>query len=140
LEEASIVGQATTRRTNTNARERGGGHGGGRGGDGTAGARLDKADVADVGRTPTRRRMQPFGQVLGELAAFPEHAAVELDPRRQHGKPVIAGTRVPVSVVLTYVAAGQPLAEIARAFDVSVTQLRAAIDFAAEVLDQDVGA
>jgi uncharacterized protein (DUF433 family) len=66
---------------------------------------------------------------------------VELAPQRQHGRPVVAGTRLPVSMVLTRLAAGFSLEQIAGEFpEVTVEQLRGAVDFAAEVLDQDVGA
>ncbi|MGH2350210.1 MAG: DUF433 domain-containing protein [Chloroflexota bacterium] len=93
----------------------------------------------DVG-TAVRRRDQPFVQVLQEVAAQVGGHSVELAPERQHGKPTVAGTRLPVSVVLTYLAAGQTIEEIAEAFpNVTVEQLRGAVEYAAEVLDQDVG-
>ena len=90
--------------------------------------------------TPSRRD-QPFFSVLQEACAGMGCDAVELNVDRQHGKAVIAGTRLPVSVVLTYLASGQSLQQIADEFGgVTTEQLRDAIQFAAEVLGQDVGA
>jgi uncharacterized protein (DUF433 family) len=93
------------------------------------------------GLVTTRRRDQPFLHVLREIAAQMDAPTIELVPERVHGKPTVAGTRLPVSVVLTYVAAGYTLAQVAEEFSgVTVEQLRGAVEFAAEVLDQDVGA
>jgi uncharacterized protein (DUF433 family) len=94
----------------------------------------------DVALTP-RRRDQLFLQVLEDVAASMPGESIEIDPGRQHGKPVVIGSRLPVSVVLTYLAAGRSLEQIADEFgDVTVEQLRGAVEYAAEVLDQDVGA
>lgn len=99
-----------------------------------------KPHTAGARDTPSRRD-QPFLHVLQHVRADMACDAVELDPGRQHGKPVVAGTRLPVSVVLTYLAAGRSLQQIADEFGgVTTEQLRAAVEYAAEVLDQDVGA
>jgi uncharacterized protein (DUF433 family) len=99
------------------------------------------ADGQAVAGAAVRRRDQPFAQVLAEVAAQAAGGAVTLAPHRQHGKPTVAGTRLPVSVVLTYVAAGYSLEQVAEAFPyVTAAQVRAALEYAAEVLDQDVGA
>jgi uncharacterized protein (DUF433 family) len=85
--------------------------------------------------------LRSFWQVLEEVASGLQPQQVELDPARQHAKPVLSGSRLRVSVVLTYVAAGYSLQQIADEFgDITVEQVRGAIEYAAELLDQDVGA
>ncbi len=54
------------------------------------------------------------------------------------GKPVIVGTQVPVSRIVEQIAAGQSLAEVARANNVSVDDVRAALEYAATRADEPV--
>jgi uncharacterized protein (DUF433 family) len=53
------------------------------------------------------------------------------------GKPVIAGTRVPVAVVLDHLGAGMPEAEICREYDLTAEQVRAALRYAAWLAGQE---
>jgi uncharacterized protein (DUF433 family) len=55
---------------------------------------------------------------------------ITIDPRVCHGKPVIRGTRVPVTIVVGSVAAGMSFAEIEREYQVTVEDIRAALPFA----------
>jgi uncharacterized protein (DUF433 family) len=55
---------------------------------------------------------------------------IEIDAERGHGKPLIKGTRVPVTRVLAAVAAGLSFADVEREYGVSAEDIRAAIAFA----------
>ena len=59
---------------------------------------------------------------------------VTVDPGVQGGAPVIRGTRVPVSVLVEAVAAGDDIGEVAAAYRVSPEQVRAALAYAAHVI------
>lgn len=52
------------------------------------------------------------------------------------GKPRIKGTRVPVSLLLGYLAAGHPIEEIIAEFpDVKAVQIQACLDYARELAE-----
>ncbi len=61
-------------------------------------------------------------------------ARISVDPLVGHGKACIRGTRIPVSVILDNLAAGQTEADILGSYP-SLTQadIRAAIAYAAEI-------
>jgi uncharacterized protein (DUF433 family) len=59
---------------------------------------------------------------------------IEINPNVQHGKPVIRGTRVPVTRVLAAVAGGMNFAEIRAEYDVTDDDIRAAVAFANEIV------
>lgn len=48
------------------------------------------------------------------------------------GQPVIEGTTVPVSLLVSQVAAGKSLDEVARVYRVTVEEVRAALEYAAQ--------
>jgi len=52
---------------------------------------------------------------------------IEIDPRKCHGRPVIQGTRVPVSIVTGSLAGGMSMEEVAREYDVTLDDIRAAL-------------
>jgi uncharacterized protein (DUF433 family) len=52
-----------------------------------------------------------------------------IDPRVCHGKPVIRGTRVPVSLVLGSLAGGTSFAEICSEYELTDEDIRAALQF-----------
>jgi uncharacterized protein (DUF433 family) len=60
-----------------------------------------------------------------------------VDPAVCHGKPVIRGTRVPVTVVVGSLAAGMTFTEIEREYGVSAEDIRAALRFVAELAEQE---
>lgn len=60
---------------------------------------------------------------------------IEVDPDRCHGKPVIAGTRVLVRVVLGALAAGDSPARVAESYGITEQDIRAAIAFANQLVD-----
>jgi len=62
---------------------------------------------------------------------------IVVDPKICHGKPVIRGTRVPVARVLGYLAGGMSFEETQRDFDLTIEDIRAALDYAAELISQE---
>jgi uncharacterized protein (DUF433 family) len=60
-----------------------------------------------------------------------------IDPELQHGKPVIRGTRVPVTRILGGLAGGMTFDEICCEYDVSAEDIRAAIAYAEELVEQE---
>jgi uncharacterized protein (DUF433 family) len=59
---------------------------------------------------------------------------IVLDERIQAGKPVIAGTRVPVEVVLGALAAGESMERIASEYRIEKEDILAAIAYAASLV------
>ena len=62
---------------------------------------------------------------------------ISIDPKTCHGKPVIRGTRVPVARVVGYLAGGMSFEDVEKDFDLSPEDVRAALDYAAELLNQE---
>jgi uncharacterized protein (DUF433 family) len=62
---------------------------------------------------------------------------VVIDPHVQHGKPVIRGTRVPVVRVLGGLAGGMSFDEICREYDLTLEDIRAAIGYAEQLVEQE---
>jgi uncharacterized protein (DUF433 family) len=62
---------------------------------------------------------------------------IVLDPAVSHGKPVIRGTRVPVTIVVGSLAGGMTFEEVQREYDVTADDIRAALRFVAELADQE---
>lgn len=54
---------------------------------------------------------------------------ITIDPKICHGKPVVRGTRVPVTVVVGSLAAGMTPEQITREYDVTTEDIRAAVRF-----------
>jgi uncharacterized protein (DUF433 family) len=83
---------------------------------------------AGAGRGPSRTEQESsdMTQVAGEI-----YPGIVVDPQIVHGKPVIAGTRIPVSLVLGQLAGGISFEELQREYGPSEEQVRAAIGYAA---------
>jgi uncharacterized protein (DUF433 family) len=62
---------------------------------------------------------------------------IVLDPQIQHGKPVIRDTRVPVACVLGGLAGGMSFDEVFREYDLAPEDIRAAIQYAEELVEQE---
>ncbi len=62
---------------------------------------------------------------------------IEVDLQVQSGKPVIEGTRVPVSVLVGAVAAGDSIEEVAREYAITPQDVRAALSYAAKILESE---
>jgi uncharacterized protein (DUF433 family) len=60
---------------------------------------------------------------------------VRIDPRIYHGKPVIEGTRVPVSVLLGSLAGRMSIDEVAAEYGVTTDDICAALRFAGTAVD-----
>ena len=58
---------------------------------------------------------------------------ISVNPEICHGKACIKGTRVMVSVVLDNLAAGEPIEEIMRGYDLEREDINAALSYAAEL-------
>ena len=61
---------------------------------------------------------------------------IVIDPEIQHGRPIIRGTRVPVTRILGGLAGGMTQEEIMREYEVSIEDVRAALAYAAEVIEE----
>ncbi len=57
---------------------------------------------------------------------------VVIDPDIQHGKPVIRGTRVPITRIIGGLAGGMTKQEIMREYEVTEEDIRAAIAYGTE--------
>jgi uncharacterized protein (DUF433 family) len=62
---------------------------------------------------------------------------IVIDPEVQHGQPVIHDTRVPVARVLGGLAGGMTFEAVCREFDLSAEEVRAAIRYAQELVEQE---
>jgi uncharacterized protein (DUF433 family) len=62
---------------------------------------------------------------------------IVVDPAIHHGKPVIKGTRVPVTTVVGSLAGGMTFEEVQREYDLTADDIRAALKFVAELADQE---
>jgi uncharacterized protein (DUF433 family) len=60
-----------------------------------------------------------------------------IDPRIQHGKPVIRGTRVPVARIIAELAAGMTREEVIREYEITSEDVAAALTYAADLLETD---
>jgi uncharacterized protein (DUF433 family) len=61
---------------------------------------------------------------------------VTIDPAVCHGKPVVRGTRTPITVILGALAAGDSFEQIQADYDVSAEDIRACVAFAYEEVNQ----
>jgi uncharacterized protein (DUF433 family) len=66
-----------------------------------------------------------------------EHPRIVLYPSICHGKPVIRGSRVPVTFVVGSLAGGMTFEEVEREYDLSADDIRAALKFVGEIAEQE---
>ena len=62
---------------------------------------------------------------------------IVIDPEIQHGKPVIRGTRVPVTRIIGGLAEGMTREEIMREYEVTEEDIRAALSYAADLIEAE---
>ena len=62
---------------------------------------------------------------------------IVIDPAICHGKPVILGTRVPVTVVVGSLAGGMTFDEVQCEYDITADDIRAALRFVGELAEQE---
>jgi uncharacterized protein (DUF433 family) len=61
---------------------------------------------------------------------------IVIDPKICHGKPLIRGTRLPVSIVVGSLAGGMNFDEVQREYGIGIEDIRAALRFAGELIEQ----
>ena len=62
---------------------------------------------------------------------------IVVDPKILHGKPVIRGTRVPVTLIVGGLAGGMTFEDIQREYEVGPEDIRAALEFAGQLVEQE---
>jgi len=62
---------------------------------------------------------------------------IVIDAKIAQGKPVIRGTRVPVTLVVGSLAGGMTFEEIQREYDLTADDIRAALKFVCEIAGQE---
>lgn len=62
---------------------------------------------------------------------------IQIDPKIQHGKPVVRGTRVPVARIVGGLAGGMTFKEIQEEYGVTLADIRAALEFASELVEKE---
>lgn len=65
------------------------------------------------------------------------HERIVIDPAICHGKPVIRGTRMPVTMIVGSLAGGMSFEEIEREYDLTNEDIRAALKFVGELAEQE---
>jgi uncharacterized protein (DUF433 family) len=68
--------------------------------------------------------------------AMQQSDRITIDPSIQHGRPVIRGTRVPVSRIVGCIAGGMSFEEIQQDFDITADDIRAALQYAQQLIDE----
>lgn len=59
---------------------------------------------------------------------------IAIDPKVKFGKPLIAGTRVPVDLVVGKIAGGMAMEEVEKEYDLTHEQVLAALRYAADLV------
>ena len=62
---------------------------------------------------------------------------IVIDPAICHGKPVLRGTRMPVALVMGSLAGGMSFEEVENEYGLSRDDIRAALKFAGELVEQE---
>jgi len=66
-----------------------------------------------------------------------EHDRIVIDPGICHGKPVIRGTRMPVSLVVGSLAGGMSFEQLRLEYDLTMEDIFATLKFVGELADQE---
>ncbi len=61
---------------------------------------------------------------------------IAIDPKICHGKPVIRGTRTPVTVILNALAGGDSFETLEKEYSITADDIRACIAFASTEIEQ----
>ncbi len=62
---------------------------------------------------------------------------IVIDPEIHHGKPVIRGTRVPITRILGALAGGMTKEDIMREYEVSEEDIIAVLNYAVELIEEE---
>jgi uncharacterized protein (DUF433 family) len=65
------------------------------------------------------------------------HGRILIDPDVCHGKPVIKGTRVLVSIVVGSLASGMSFEDVEREYNLTVEDIQAALAFATALVNEE---
>ena len=89
---------------------------------------------ASIGGSETRLSLEP---VRSRLVLMMKEIAprISVDDQVHHGKPVLVGTRVPVDVVLSQLAAGIPVDEVAQEYGITRDDVLACLSYAAQLVE-----
>jgi uncharacterized protein (DUF433 family) len=60
------------------------------------------------------------------------YPGVVVDPHIMHGLPVLAGTRIPVQLIVGQLAAGESIEAVTQAYSLTQEQVRTALGYAAK--------
>ena len=63
---------------------------------------------------------------------------ITVDATLQFGKPVIAGTRVPVEVIIGHVAVGDPIDKVMKEYRITREDVLAALQYASKIVAQEI--
>lgn len=66
-----------------------------------------------------------------------EDNRIVIDPAICHGKPVVRGTRIPVSLIVGSLAGGMTFEEVRHEYDLAIEDIRAALKFVGELAEQE---
>lgn len=61
---------------------------------------------------------------------------ISVDANVHHGTPVITDTRVPISIIIGSLAGGMSKEEVMQEYELTQTQVEAAVSYAAEIVKQ----
>lgn len=62
---------------------------------------------------------------------------ITIDPKIRFGKPIIAGTRVPVEIVVGKIAGGLTVNEVCKEYEITREQVLSALQYAAKLVSEE---
>ncbi len=62
---------------------------------------------------------------------------IVIDPKLQHGKPVIRGTRVPIARIIGGLAGGMTKEQVMHEYEITEEDVAAALGYAADLVEAD---
>ncbi|MDI6766041.1 MAG: DUF433 domain-containing protein [Bacteroidota bacterium] len=62
---------------------------------------------------------------------------IVVDPNVQHGKPVIRGTRLPITRIIDGLASGMTNEDIMREYEITEEDIKAALLYAGELIEKE---
>ena len=66
-----------------------------------------------------------------------ETSRIEINPAICHGKPVVKGTRIPVSIIVGSLASGMSMEQTQMEYGLSKEEIQVALAFASELIQQE---
>ena len=88
-------------------------------------------------RAPRQANQACLNHLNGYVLSMKGHERIIIDPAVCHGRPVIRGTRMPVTLVVGSLAGGMSFEEVQREYDLSLEDIRAALRFVGELAEQE---